>query len=137
MHITIKSSTTIQEIQDAFAKHFPWLKIEFFMNSLNNHTLTADEMIKNHSKAIGELAKLSSDDGMELSGTTTVNQLELNFKDSFGLVAQVFHKRGHAWIITTTSDTLTLDALNARAAEDAKPLPKEEVADAADHMDVE
>jgi hypothetical protein len=137
MHITIKSSTTIQEIQDAFAKRFPWLKIEFFVNSQNNQVLTADEMIKNHAQAIGELAKLNSDDGIELHGTTTVNQLELAFKDSFGLVAQVFHKRGHAWIITTTSDTLTLDTLNARAAEDSKPLPKEEVPDAADHMDVE
>ena len=137
MHITIKSSTTIQEIQDAFAKRFPWLKIEFFVNSHNNRALTAAEMIKNHAQAIGELVKLSSDDGIELHGTTTVSEVEVAFKDSFGLVAQVFHKRGHAWIITTTSDSLTLDALNARALEDAKPLPKEEIADSADHMDVE
>lgn len=137
MHIIIKSATTIQEIQDAFAKRFPWLKIEFFINNHNSKVLTADEMIKNPTQAIGELAKQSINDDIELHGITTVNELEQAFKRRFGLTAQVFHKRGHAWIITTTSDSLTLDALNARALADAKPLPIEEIADAVDHMDLE
>ena len=135
MKITISNHTTLEEVQDAFNKRFPFLKVAFFADL--NKPLNAENMVKNHQMEIGKLAPIAALEGIEIHGTTTVKQLENAFNTQFGIAAQVFHKRGHSWILTTTSDDATLDALNSKAGEDTKPLPKEEITDSADRMDLE
>ena len=135
MKITISNHITIEQVQDAFNKRFPFLKIEFFADL--NKPLNAENMVKNHQMEIGKLSPIAALAEIEIHGTTTVKQLESAFNTQFGIAAQVFHKRGNSWILTTTSDDATLDALNLKSAEDTKPLPKEEITDSADRMDLE
>lgn len=135
MKITISNHTTLEEVQDAFNNRFPFLKVAFFADS--NKPLNAENMVKNNQMEMGKLAPIAALEGIEIHGTTTVKQLENAFNTQFGIAAQVFHKRGHSWILTTTSDDATLDALNSKSAEDTKPLPKEEITDSADRMDLE
>lgn len=135
MKITVNNHTTIEEIQQSFNNRFPFLKVEFFMDS--NKPLNAGNMVKNHQMEMGKLASIAALGGFEIHGTNTIKQLEEAFINLFGVAAQVFHKRGHSWILTTTSDDATLDALNSKSAEDTKPLPKDEITDSADRMDLE
>jgi hypothetical protein len=135
MKININTSTKIEEVQNTFNTRFPFLKIEFFKDV--NKPLNADNMLKDHQIEIRKLASLSNSDGLEIHGSTTVVQLENAFNTQFGVLAQVFHKRGQSWILTTTSDASTLDALNLKSNENTKPLPKEEITDSTDRMDLE
>ncbi len=135
MKIIFNPNTTIQQVQETFNNRFPFLKIEFFADL--NKPLNAENMVKNHQMEIGNLTSLNSKEGIEIHGINTIKQFEDLFLNQYEIVAQVFHKRSQTWIKTTTSDDETLDSLNNKSEEDNKPLPKEEVTDSADRMDLE
>lgn len=137
MIIKISTHTTIKQIQDTFAKRFPFLKIEFFIDANEDGIFTANEMIKDHDKTISEISKIALSNEVEIHGNQTISELELLFKTNFGLIAQVFHKRNHTWIVTTTSDKLTLETLNTKAEEVSKPLNEETMVDPSDRMELE
>lgn len=137
MIIKISTHTTIKQIQDTFAARFPFLKIEFFIDANADGIFTANEMIKDHDKTISEISKIAISNEVEIHGNHTINELEQLFKTNFGLIAQVFHKRNHTWIVTTTSDKLTLETLNTKAEEVSKPLDEETMVDPSDRMELE
>lgn len=137
MIIKISTHTTIKQIQDAFAARFPFLKIEFFIDANADGIFTANEMIKDHDKTISEISKIALSNEVEIHGNHTISELEQLFKTNFGLIAQVFHKRNHTWIVTTTSDKLTLETLNTKAEEVSKPLNEETMVDPSDRMELE
>jgi len=137
MIITISAQTSIKQIQHAFTIRFPFLKLEFFIDSNSDQIFTANEMIKDYDKTIGELSKKALSSAVEIHGCYTINELEQSFKTNFGLIVQVFHNRNHTWIMSTTSDQLTLEILNKRAEEVSKPLNKEAMVDPSDRMELE
>jgi len=137
MIITISAQTSIKEIQEAFTRRFPFLKLEFFIDANADGILTANEMIKDHDKTIGELSRTTLTSNVEVHGSHTITELEQSFKTNFGLIVQVFHNRNHTWIVSTTSDQLTLEILNARAEEVSKPLNNETMVDPSDRMELE
>lgn len=137
MIIKISAQTSIKQIQSAFTTRFPFLKLEFFIDSNSDQIFTANEMIKDHDKTIGELSKTVLNNEFEVHGSHTITELEQSFKTNFGLIVQVFHNRNHTWIMSTTSDQLTLEILNTRAEEVSKPLNKETMVDSSDRMDLE
>ncbi len=137
MIITISAQTIIKEIQDAFTTRFPFLKLEFFIDANADGIFTAKEMIKDHDKTIGDLTKTALNSAVEIHGSHTITELEQSFKTNFGLIVQVFHNRKHTWIVSTTSDQLTLEILNARAEEVSKPLNNETIVDPSDRMELE
>jgi hypothetical protein len=137
MIITLNTQTSIKQIQDTFAVRFPFLKIEFFIDANADGIFTANEMIKDHDKTISEISKIALSNEVEIHGNHTISELEQLFKTNFGLIAQVFHKRNHTWIVTTTSDKLTLETLNTKAEEVSKPLNEETMVDPSDRMELE
>jgi hypothetical protein len=137
MIIKISAQTSIKQIQSAFTTRFPFLKLEFFIDSNSDQIFTANEMIKDHDKTIGELSKTVLNNAFEVHGSHTITELEQSFKTNFGLIVQVFHNRNHTWIMSTTSDQLTLEILNKRAEEFSKPLNKETMVDPSDRMELE
>lgn len=137
MIIKISAQTSIKQIQSAFTTRFPFLKLEFFIDSNSDQIFTANEMIKDHDKTIGELSKTVLNKAFEIHGSHTITELEQSFKSNFGLIVQVFHNRNHTWIMSTTSDQLTLEILNTRAEEVSKPLNKETMVDPSDRMELE
>lgn len=137
MIIKINAQTSIKQIQDAFTRRFPFLKLQFFIDANADGIFTANEMIKDHDKSIGELSKTTLTIAIEVHGSNTITELEQSFKTNFGLIVQVFHNRNHTWIVSTTSDQLTLEILNARAEEVSKPLNNETIVDPSDRMELE
>jgi hypothetical protein len=137
MIITINTQTTIKQILENFANRFPFLKIEFFIDANKDGINTANEMIKDHNLTLGSLANQNINTKLEIHGTFTIDELEHLFKNNFGVIAQVFYKRNNNWLVTSTSDKLTLNELNQKAEDHVKPVNEEGMVDAADRMELE
>lgn len=137
MIITLNTQTSIKQIQESFANRFPFLKIEFFIDANHDGINTANEMIKDHNLTLGGLATQNISTNLEIHGTQTITEMEQLFKNNFGVIAQVFYKRNNNWLVTSTSDKLTLNELNQKAEDHAKPVSEEGMVDAADRMELE
>jgi hypothetical protein len=135
MQFTITHFTTLQQVQDAFHKRFPLLKLEFFIDINHDGKNTANERITDHTLTFGSLTQKTG--SLEIHGNDTVAQVEEKFINTFAVIAQVFHKRGENWLISTTSDKLTLDELNIRAQDASAPLQGEAPIDAVDRLELE
>jgi hypothetical protein len=137
MIISVNKNSTLKDITEVFHNRYPYLKLEFFVDKNHDGHTTADEMLKNQKTQIGNFLKSDEDFEFEINGNKPIKTFETFFNKKFGLMVQVFFKRGNTWIMSTTSDKLTLNELNARAEEDNKPLQTEGPIDAADRMELE
>ena len=138
MIIELNTQTSIKQIQESFTNRFPFLKIEFFTDANHDGINTANEMIKDHNLTLGGLATQNISTNLEIHGTQTITEMEQLFKNNFGVIAQVFYKRNNNWLVTSsTSDKLTLNELNQKAEDHAKPVSEEGMVDAADRMELE
>jgi hypothetical protein len=115
MKINIEASSTIAEVQQAFHKHFPFLKIEFYRDghqqgegSLKDNTLDSHEVL-------GEVYPHFKSGVLQLSEDMKVSELENSFSNDFNASVQVFHQSGNIWLQTTRTDHLTLAAQNDSA----------------------
>lgn len=135
LHIT--KQTKINQIQENFSTRFPNLKLEFFIDKNKDEQLTANEQVKDPSKSIQEIRENGKDGVYDIDGLTTVAELEKNFLDIFGIYVQVFRKSGDIWLMTTTTDYLTLSEQNNLATQQSKKIIPEGPGDAADHNDLE
>lgn len=135
MQLIITHFTTLRRIRDAFHERFPFLKLEFFMDSNADGQYKAAEKLTNHALTF---ESLSGKTGlMELHDTDTAGNVEQKFVTTFGVAVQVFYKHGANWLLTTTSDNLSLFELNNRSQEYDKPIQNEIPADASDRMELE
>jgi bifunctional pyridoxal-dependent enzyme with beta-cystathionase and maltose regulon repressor activities len=137
MVININQNTSIQEIIDAFKSRFPGLKIEFFIDENHDNKAAAKEMIKNRQNKLSNFVTTAIKVNFEIHGNETISEFENKFKNTFGLMVQVFHKRSNVWILTTNTDYYTLDNLNSKSLSEAEPMLDSEIIDAADRNDLE
>ncbi|MFN4233703.1 MAG: hypothetical protein ACK4IK_02730 [Bacteroidia bacterium] len=129
MELVINETKTIGEIQKAFNKRFPYLKISFFKRphaageaSPISEMYHADELIKNirHKDKNGIIS---------IDGDMQVNQLEMLFQEVFGLSVQIFRKSGDKWLQTTTTDSWTLNQQNEKGKEMNSAVEPEQLED--------
>lgn len=129
MELVINETKTIGEIQKAFNKRFPYLKISFFKHphasgeaSPISEMYHADELIKNirHKDKNGIIS---------IDGEMKVNQLEMLFQEVFGLSVQIFRKSGDNWLQTTTTDSWTLNQQNEKGKEMNSAVEPEQLED--------
>jgi hypothetical protein len=124
MTLSINASTTIADLQAAFSREFPYLKIEFFtrLHDVGESTWSK-YMVFNKQERFGKLIAFKGNDvPFELSGSVTVADFEQNFQRHFGLGIQVFRKSMSTWLITSSTDNWTLAAQNAQGHESATTL---------------
>jgi PAS domain-containing protein len=119
MILKITENTTAKELQEEFAKRFPYLKIELYSTA---HKAGEGSPLKNqlplHTN-IGQVTGSSLKGIIEVNGLTKVSELEQQFQDIFGISAQVFRKSNHSWLQTTATDSWTLGEQNNHARESA------------------
>lgn len=137
MIININQNTSIQQIMDEFKNRYPGLKIEFFIDENHDNKATANEMIKNRECKLGSFGATAAEINFEIHGNETISAFENHFKNTFGLMVQVFHKRSNTWIVTTNTDHYTLDDLNNKSLSEAEPMSGSDIIDAADRNDLE
>lgn len=137
MLIRITGTTSLAEIMQEFNHRFPNLKIEFFTDKNHDGVLTADEIVKNHETKIAAIRDTGHNGVLEIDSLTTVSGLEKSFLDVFGLYVQVFRKSGSTWLVTTTTDHLTLGEQNNLSGQMSKSVEPSEAPNFEDLQDLE
>ena len=113
MKLHIDKESQIRNIQNEFNEVYPFLKIEFFRNlSLNNKPAQKTEKI-NAGEKVKLVGNINGYNKIDISKQRTVAQLEEDFKELFGLNAQVYRKSGNLWIETSLTDDWTLEQQNS------------------------
>ena len=112
MKIAINDHRKIFAIQEEFNAEFPYLKLEFLSKSHKSEGAAEKEFIKSSSKTLGESRTIHEDGNITITPHMTVNNLEQNFSDIYGLGVQVFRKSGDVWSDTIQTDGLTLEEQN-------------------------
>ena len=128
MIIEINDQHTIGELQEKFSKAFPYLRLDFFL-SASGSLPTAAMRISDTSITLGSIRRNHSEGEIAISGKDTVRHIEEIFLKRFGLNAQIFRHSGTSWLLTTTTDDLTLNQQNEIAREMAVAVEPEEPAD--------
>lgn len=116
MIIEINDTHTIGEIRQKFSKSFPFLRIEFFLQGSSNLPKAALQL-KDLSLSIGSIRKNHAEGKISITGKDSVRKIEESFRDRFGLEVQIFRRSGNTWLVTTTTDELTLNQQNEIAGE--------------------
>src|SRR5436190_2131585 len=102
----ISEDTRIGKLKTDFNACYPFLKIDFLKRNVANKT-HADEFERmNGAKNI---------ENIDINKDRTVAQIKKDFKEMFGLTAEVFRKSGNVWIETTLTDDWTLEQQNREA----------------------
>lgn len=110
--IIITNDLTIEQIQDKFNAHFPFLKIEFFKTSHEEGEGSPKDNIIQGNHIIGDIRSNNSSGELSIHGNQKVSTLEEAFKEDYGLNVQVFRKSGKVWLETTNTDEWTLAEQN-------------------------
>lgn len=112
MKIAINDHRKVFAIQEEFNTEFPYLKLEFFSKPHKSKGASEKEFIKHNSVTLAECRTMHEDGNITITPHMTVNNLEQNFGDIYGLGVQVFRKSGDAWLETIETDGLTLEEQN-------------------------
>ncbi|MBC7867464.1 MAG: hypothetical protein H7X88_08010 [Gloeobacteraceae cyanobacterium ES-bin-316] len=112
-NINIGQCFVLGDIQEAFSKKYPFLKIDFF--EIDKVTNTAKSSFLDINT---KLTKLTSQDeltGINMGHNRTVAELAEDFFNMLGLVAEISRKSGKVWSVTKLTDSWTLETQNSAA----------------------
>ena len=101
MEILITDNKFIKEIQEEFQKRFPYLKIEFFRNTQKNSNTPLKSQPVKGKMTIGMVRSKHTEGPLNIAGSRSVEEIESDFQNKFGLFVEVFRKSGNLWIETT------------------------------------
>lgn len=121
MELQINSKQTIAEVQQAFRKRFPFLKIAFFRAAHLAGEGTPAQQMYDEQLRISDIASGVINDSLTITSETKVYEAESLFVERYGLSAQVFRRSGDNWIQTTTTDNRTLNEQNEKGRELSEP----------------
>ena len=116
----ISGHRSINEVQQDFNRHYPFLKIDFYKNN-DGYSRSLKRQHFLNSMPIVSAGLLKNGD-IELNDMMTVGQLEKIFRTEFGLSAQVSRKSGALWLETTMTDGWTLKQQNDHGKELSEPV---------------
>ncbi|MBK7851947.1 MAG: hypothetical protein IPJ66_12695 [Bacteroidetes bacterium] len=117
MNIEIRPEMKIEEVQSAFAKRFPFLKLNFFKSKPKEEKGYTAKDLLDSSKRLMDVAEQKSNSVLLINGLMTVFELEKQGQEKLGLHIDVFRKSGKVWLRTSASDQWTLDEQNKEAKE--------------------
>jgi hypothetical protein len=113
MIINLQDAILYADVNAAFSSAFPGLRLVFFSEPQSpgaaSSLATQLEPDANLPALVKEKPAL-----IELDASMTTAAAEQLFRDSAGLFVQVCRKNGSDWIVTSSSDSDTLDEQNRR-----------------------
>jgi hypothetical protein len=133
MKLHIEKHMSLADVQLSFAEQFPFLKLGFFLDKNKDHAHTADEQIHNMKMSIGAIREKEVDGDLRIEGSMSTKEVEVAFRDRFGLEVQVFRKSGNTWLVTSNTDERTLNEQNASAKEMSQPAEMPDMPDYQEH----
>ena len=112
MEIIITDSKYIREVQEEFQKLFPYLKIEFFKSKKQSGKSILKSQLIPGKTTIGTVSDIHHPGIINIDGSRSVDEIECDFQNKFGLYAEVFRKSGGMWIETTLTHHWSLHRQN-------------------------
>ena len=113
MKLHIDQDSQLRNIQNKFNEVYPFLKIEFFKDSFITKKPSQKAEKINPAEKVKVVGQLNGYYKIDISKQRTVAKLEEDFKELFGLNAQVYRKSGNLWIETSLTDDWTLEQQNS------------------------
>ncbi len=129
MKLHLSPDTTIAELQKIFQSEYPYLRLTFFTKPHGVFKVSpAESMIKDEQTPLDSLMPEPKSGFITLQPDMPTFEVEQLFDKTFGLHVQVMRKSGDTWLVTSTTDKLTLAEQNARgrASENPSFLPPDE-----------
>jgi hypothetical protein len=120
MQLIIHENQSISAIQAAFSRQFPYLKLEFIAAPSITGRLTIKNYKDSQNKLLSQFRTVHNSECITVTPEMTVEKLEQQFHNLFGLAVQVFRKSGNVWIETTVTDNWTLQKQNKQGEELSK-----------------
>ena len=112
MYLQVKTESLLKEIQEAFNRHYPYLKIEFFSKRHADRKLSPESARLDNGKTIHDAAVFFDPAQVNISADRTVSALEKDFWIQFGLDIQVYRNSNGLWLETSATDSWSLDQQN-------------------------
>jgi hypothetical protein len=125
----IDHQTRLIDIQHAFNKQFPFLRLEFYKTPHDTGEGSADRERLNQEKKLSDVTKAAVVRDLSFDKHMQVRNLESMLSTELGLYTQVFRKSGNLWLQTTATDSWTLEQANQKgrhSEEKLKEWPEEE-----------
>ncbi|HTL82189.1 MAG TPA: hypothetical protein VL651_10815 [Bacteroidia bacterium] len=132
MYLTIFDHETISQVRKKFSAEFPFLRIDFFRPLAENVPYSALRVMDEDAE-IGSLRKKHNSGAISISPSDITGEVENKFLDLFGLHIQIFRRSGNTWLLTTTTDAMTLQQQNALGEEMHTSVPQPEPEDIHEH----
>jgi hypothetical protein len=101
MEIIITDDKHIRDIQDEFQKLFPYLKIEFLKNTQKAGSNILKSQVIPPKMTLGMVRHIHAEGALNIDGSRSVEEIENDFQNKFGLSVEVFRKSGSMWIETS------------------------------------
>src|SRR6476620_10023967 len=113
MTVEINKISCIKDIQKAFCKAYPYLKIEFFdmPHNWGETTRKAHRYASGFKLSMIERKK-HSPGIIHFQPWMKTGQIEEQMKEQFGLFTQIYRRNGYEWIESAGTDELSLDEQN-------------------------
>ena len=124
--LILSEKERINDLQLAFNKALPFLKIEFYKKPLATKTENQKHIESSLPLAAAGLIHSGT---MDIDDSITVHQLEKELKNNFGLNAHVFRKSGNMWLEITMTGDWTLKRQNEHGRELSEPYTIEPLKD--------
>ena len=111
MKIDITNARTIREIQEDFQKEYPFLRLVFYKPSKAKNPTQAAQIISGDI-AIGLIRRIQADNELNIEPDRSVEEIENDFKNIFGLHAEILRRTGNTWIQTSLTRHWSLERQN-------------------------
>ncbi len=112
MKFQIDETSQIKEVQCAFSGEYPFLKLDFFNNALEETKLA----FKNNFNSSTSINQPDKSAVINMNKYTTVTELEQEIYETFGTLLRVFRRSGNNWLLTSSADDRTLEMQNQQGA---------------------
>ena len=129
MKIIINENKKIADIQKEFNDAFPYLQIQFFSKPHKPCGSSPKSQMKEPGSSIKECQTVNKSGVITVTPKVSVNELEQNFQNIFGLSIQIFRKSGKAWLQTNVTDNWTLEEQNKEGESLSRTINKNEIPD--------
>lgn len=110
----IADNIKLKDIQTAFRRKFPYLKIEFYRYPHREGEGSLEATQLNPDTLVGEIREVHNNGFFPLDGSMKTATFEQMLQNIYGLNTQVFRKSYGKWLQTWATDVWTLEEQNKR-----------------------
>jgi hypothetical protein len=118
MILNIDDNEMISDLQDRFNVCFPFLKIEFYDTRHKWQTASSEEHKISADRKVGDIRRNHNSGIFDIKSWYKTGQVEQEFRNVFGLHAQIFFIKNGQWIQSSAADDLTLAYLDEMGERD-------------------